>query len=505
MKEIDFEKEKLLRKTGELQKQLDSVTKQFKSQNKKIEAQSKKIEALTHKFGSSIKEIKSLKGKLSTSERKRKSLMSEKKKDKKNSDCIPLIPIDRHQFSELMVRLAVEFYVNTRCGLRSVVVILKILKTALGWDITIPSYKSVKNWVIKSGYAVYHEPDEEITKEDYTTIVDDSMMVGSQRLLLILGSKSEHQGKPLSHNDVSVLGMAVRQSWDGESVSAELDKVSTRVDHPPLYVISDNASIMKKGISKSNLLHIRDISHTLGMIMERVYKKEKEFISFLKDLATVKRKAVMTIEAYLLPPKQREIARFLNLVNPVNWAKKMLTIFKTKLNSKERKLFAFIPKHASFINELDTVLSCINTIAKKIKNEGLSRKSVKFCIEYIKQNLYTGNERMLKVAQQMEQYLEEEVEKLPESSNVCWHASSDIIESLFGVFKDRKSPNPLYGVTPFIFLLPLYTRIGTKEGCVHFDFKHSLESVFMRDIDGWKKENLFENQVYKRTKKLKSA
>ena len=257
MKEIDFEKEKLLRKNGELQKQLDSVTKQFKSQNKKIEA-------LTHKFGSSIKEIKSLKGKLSTSERKRKSLMSEKKKDKKNSDCIPLIPIDRHQFSELMVRLAVEFYVNTRCGLRSVVVILKILKTALGWDITIPSYKSVKNWVIKSGYAVYHEPDEEITKEDYTTIVDDSMMVGSQRLLLILGSKSEHQGKPLSHNDVSVLGMAVRQSWDGESVSAELDKVSTRVDHPPLYVISDNASIMKKGISKSNLLHIRDIGYDYG-------------------------------------------------------------------------------------------------------------------------------------------------------------------------------------------------------------------------------------------------
>jgi len=30
-------------------------------------------------------------------------------------------------------------------------------------------------------------------------------------------------------------------------------------------------------------------------------------------------------------------------------------------------------------------------------------------------------------------------------------------------------------------------------------------SVFMSDIENWKKENLFENQVYKRTKKLKIA
>jgi len=50
--------------------------------------------------------------------------------------------------------------------------------------------------------------------------------------------------------------------------------------------------------------------------------------------------------------------------------------------------------------------------------------------------------------------------------------------------------------------LPLYARLGKKNS---FDFKQSLESVFMSDIENWKKENLFENQVYKRTKKLKIA
>ena len=127
-----------------------------------------------------------------------------------------------------------------------------------------------------------------------------------------------------------------------------------------------------------------------------------------------------------------------------------------------------------------------------------------YCRMLIKQNLSTGNERMKKIAELIDHYLTEEANKLP-SSKICWNASSDVIESIFGVYKDRKSPNPLHGVTPFILLLPLHTRIGTKDNMVPFDFKHRLESVFMRDIDVWKKENLFENQVYKRTKTLNSA
>ena len=65
--------------------------------------------------------------------------------------------------------------------------------------------------------------------------------------------------------------------------------------------------------------------------------------------------------------------------------------------------------------------------------------------------------------------------------------------------------NPLNGVTPFVLLLPLYARLSNKKKCVNFDFKQSLESVFMSDIADWKKEKLIENQVSMRTKKLKAA
>ena len=44
-----------------------------------------------------------------------------------------------------------------------------------------------------------------------------------------------------------------------------------------------------------------------------------------------------------------------------------------------------------------------------------------------------------------------------------------------------------------------------KKKRISFDFKQSLESVFMSDIDNWRKEQLLENQVSKRIKKLNAA
>jgi hypothetical protein len=111
---------------------------------------------------------------------------------------------------------------------------------------------------------------------------------------------------------------------------------------------------------------------------------------------------------------------------------------------------------------------------------------------------------MLQIAEQIIGWLREKIRKLP-SEKTCWNASSDIIESLFGVYKSKKSPNPLHGVTPFVLMLPLYTRIRTKDDAVRFDFKNSLETVFMSDIELWKKGKLFENQVCKRMEKLNAA
>jgi hypothetical protein len=397
----------------------------------------------------------------------------------------------------------VQLYVKTRCGFRGVVTTLSILKEYFGWDFDIPNRNSIENWVKKSGLSIYKEADKQITKKDYALIVDESMMTGSQKLLLTLGVKAKHQGHPLSHNDVEVLGMSVRSSWNAQSICSELKAVSGDVNPPPLYVISDNAGSMNKGIRDFKALHIKDISHTLGMFMERIYNKDETFNAYMKELSEVKYREIMTSAAYLLPPKQRCIARFLNLSRVVDWSDKILTSYH-RLTTMEREIFSFIPEYSSFIDELRSVLSCINSIEHEIKHKGLSHLSLKNCMEYIERGLCCGNDRMIKIAEQIIDYLKKEKDKLT-SPKACWNASSDIIESIFGIYKDRKAANPLHGITSFVLLLPLHTRIGTKDNTVPFDFKNSLETVFMSDIDAWRKEKLPENLVYKRIKTLKVA
>jgi hypothetical protein len=83
--------------------------------------------------------------------------------------------------------------------------------------------------------------------------------------------------------------------------------------------------------------------------------------------------------------------------------------------------------------------------------------------------------------------------------------SSDIIESLFGKYKESKSPNKLYGVTSHILLIPLYTSLMRAKDTKNFNFKTILEEMKIKKLRDWSKENLSPNLVSKRTRYLQKA
>lgn len=97
-------------------------------------------------------------------------------------------------------------------------------------------------------------------------------------------------------------------------------------------------------------------------------------------------------------------------------------------------------------------------------------------------------------------YLKEEASLLKpgETHNL----SSDIIESIFGIFKQKKSPNHLYGVTPFVLFIPAHTAIVGMHDTKSVDFMRIFSDYHNEDIDEWKVKNLKENWVRTRTKTL---
>ena len=96
-------------------------------------------------------------------------------------------------------------------------------------------------------------------------------------------------------------------------------------------------------------------------------------------------------------------------------------------------------------------------------------------------------------------------EELLEKAGDIHHISSDIIESDFGIFKAKKSPNKLYGITSLVLMLPLYPKVAEYSDTETQDFKVRLANVKLKEVDLWARENLSPNRVVLRSKTLKKV
>ena len=82
------------------------------------------------------------------------------------------------------------------------------------------SHTTVSDWIKTVGLALLKESRNDIktSKMKYAFIIDESITIGSQKLLLVLAVPSEHPGHALTHKDVKVVGMFVAESWKSSTV-----------------------------------------------------------------------------------------------------------------------------------------------------------------------------------------------------------------------------------------------------------------------------------------------
>ena len=365
----------------------------------------------------------------------------------------------------------------------------------------IPCANTIDSWTLKCGLDSYKNAAKQLEGRKYAEIIDESMMIGSCKLALTLGVPAEHQGHALSHEDTVVLGIETAKSFNAERITIALKNASKRAGHDPEYVISDNASVMKRGIMDAGYHHHLDVSHSLGMFMERVYKRAADFTEYTTCLADINAKHNMRPIAYILPPQQRSKARFINMSTWVNWSKQIIDVY-SNLTEEEKEITKFVPANASLIDELDEVLSCVSYIEDVCKTKGLSVETSKLCIRHIKNTIMKGNERMRLLASWFTEYLQSEVSWIGKHKH---NVSSDIIESTFGIYKQRTSPNNLYGVTALVLVLPLIDKLAATSPTTLFKIRSGVENYKVKDIKEWGETNLPKNLVVKRHKKLKRA
>lgn len=365
----------------------------------------------------------------------------------------------------------------------------------------IPSKSTIENWVQKSGLSIYEESGKHIKDGDYCLIIDESMIIGSEKLLLALMAPCQSSGRPLEFKDIEVADIFVSKSIFKADVKEQIERVTQKKGRPPLYVVSDNALAMGSGVSSADCTHMCDIAHSFGLLMAKIYEKDKTFIAYNKSMSQVVMQDNMKATAYLLPPKQRTIARFLNLSLWVEWSKKMTRVYGN-LTKTEQERFSFVMENDSFIDEISRSNSVIDSILKDVLKRGMSLSSYEKSLELVRQELNTGTQKMRDLGVLIEEFLQRELLKLPKEGNKGFHVSSDIIESVFGFYKYRKSPNRLNGITPYVLFIPLKCEVERNR---NIDVKYLLEKNRMVDVITWREKNLTPNLVQKRMKVLGKA
>ena len=365
-------------------------------------------------------------------------------------------------------------------------------------ELKVPCINTIRNWEQKSGF---HQLNKRGNSEDkYVIIIDESYSIGRQSLLLILGvNLSTYQfGSSLAHQDIEVLGMGVKSSWKSKDIEKLIATIEQR-GYQIVYSCSDGCNNLVKALKDKGIPRVYDCTHALSLEIKKRYEKQERFIAFQKKYALFNRQNYMSQDRLMCPPKLRGKSRFLNIYPMAEWAGKWIGHLEELEKIKQRdehekrmyKKLLWLRDYRALITELVQVSRILKIVFKILKNKGLNtttialvRKEVEkaICPVFLREGILN--------------YLEQNSTLLTDyESLIC---CSDVIESLFGKFKNNQKRNPEKGIT--IGCLDLI-NYGQKMDKV--TLKKAMEETRIIDLKQWRDKNNLQSFNNKRRSLVK--
>lgn len=148
-----------------------------------------------------------------------------------------------------------------------------------------------------------------------------------------------------------------------------------------------------------------------------------------------------------------------------------------------KRAILFTPQNWDLLEELQTSVRMVRRVGSICKTEGFSIDTCKKCQDYIVCYVIgNANNRRAMLGVKMLEYFKKH-EMLLADTKQNHKISSDIIASDFGIYKDKKSPDRLFGISPFILFIPLHSKFMNESVTKTFNFKERLCNIKLRDID----------------------
>jgi hypothetical protein len=356
---------------------------------------------------------------------------------------------------------------------------------------------TIRNWTLKVGY--YELTRDKKKSSDWIILLDHSIQFGKEKIFVVLGIRESHflkLNRPLRYTDLTTLIIKPAKTWNGIIVSCELKKLQKEIGTIK-YAVGDYGSDIKKGLKLTGIPHMHDLSHLMSLLIEKIYDKDEKYEELKQMMSLMRVKFIQTDIASIVPPKSRKKSEYQSFDKIIKWANKSLNLVNTTLkdakkrkeleNEFDAKTLARIEEELSWINtykelikELSEINKAVKEIERQIKHKGFSMESIKNSKKSL-QKLKSKNGKAIKT--QLLEKLHEQYKLLPDVDVILF--SSDILESVFGKYKNRVSENPMASVTNLMLIIAAFTCDLTEE-----KVKECIECVKISDIKKWSEEEI---------------
>jgi hypothetical protein len=380
---------------------------------------------------------------------------------------------------------------------RSVPRILELLRDLgqlkLGW---VPHFSSVIHWTLRLGLAALRQVQP--VAGPWVAILDMSIGIGVKKVLVVLRvalPALAQRGSAIRLEDCECIGLVVSEHSDGETVAGALSEIFARAGDP-VAILKDGGTDLAKGVrlwreraGKKRVWVIEDSGHVLATALKAQYAKTRGFERFVAIVQRGAARLRQTELAFLVPPKLRTKGRFQGISRLGQWAERILQALAARGPAPEssevatlRTALAGLTPLRPFIERFAHTVHTVAQVLEVLKDHGLNQQSYRHCCQLAERLPPRSNVKRRLLAW-LNRHLHSQcrlgIGQLP------LLVSSDIIESLFGTFKQIIARSPQAEMNRTVLVIPALCGV-LDPGAI----AQALATTTHRDLQHWEQQHI---------------
>ena len=353
-------------------------------------------------------------------------------------------------------------------------------------DIATPCFSTIRSWLLRVGFYALSRPLDR--SKPWLWLLDHTIQIGTRKILLILGCPLDQVPfgqRALQLSDMQLVALTPMEQSNGDAVETQLENAALRTGVPRL-LVSDQGSDLLKGIGdyreiRPKTCHVPDAAHYGANLLKHAWNDQPRWQQFGQLLQDTSAKLRQTKAAYLLAPRMRAKARFMNVDAQLRFAGRLLKHLDSAApQAKASEYYGWLREYRDDLTAWQREHRLVQTTIELVRVDGLHAGTGPL-LEKAWDEI-GPRESEVRIAAGLRAYV---ATYQPKTLGERFVASTEILESSFGKLKRIEGQQSQDGITGLVLALGAIVGHPTEA-----DLKEALDATPQKKVDGWLERTL---------------